>query len=105
MRHDLDAEHLNAGFWPGSDTAPPNFYAYLHPRPEGCATAAVSPDSAAWVEAMGEWILPYEGLRTQDDPRRALLDFLASVRRVAFTNAGWDERMHSYQLPSPPLRT
>jgi hypothetical protein len=43
MRYDLDAEHFNAGFWPGDDSAPnASFYAYLHPRPDGCETAKVS---------------------------------------------------------------
>ena len=48
MRYDLDAEHLNAGFWPGSDAAPQAiFYAHIHPRPAGCETAAVEPPARA----------------------------------------------------------
>ena len=31
MRYDLDAEHLNAGFWPGSDDAPAGHLLRLHP--------------------------------------------------------------------------
>ncbi len=61
MRYDLDAEHLNAGFWPGDDGAPQAiFYAYIHPRPDGCETAPIEPEKAGWVEAMGQWILPYD---------------------------------------------
>ena len=45
MRYDLDAEHMNAGFWPGDDNAPyPAFYAYLVPRPDGCETAPIGPE-------------------------------------------------------------
>jgi hypothetical protein len=99
LRHDLDAEHLNAGFWPGDGTAPANFYAYLHPRPPGCEAAPVAPDAAGWVEGMGEWVLPYEELRRQDQPGVVLLDFLSSVYRVAVTTAGWDEAAHTYERP------
>ena len=43
-RYDLDAEHLNAGFWPGDDASPrPIFYGYLVPQSPGCATAPIEP--------------------------------------------------------------
>jgi hypothetical protein len=105
MRYDLDAEHMNAGFWPGDDASPePAFYAYLHPRPDGCETAPVEPEHAGWVEAVGEWMLPYESVRTCDDPRQAILDFLGSVYRVAVTQGGWDADAHEYVRPMPPQR-
>ena len=47
MRHDLDAEHFNAGFWPGDDSSPsPGFYGYLVPQPPGCAAAPIEPEHA-----------------------------------------------------------
>jgi hypothetical protein len=105
MRYDLDAEHMNAGFWPGDDTSPvPGFYGYIVPQPEGCATAPIKPEHAGWVEAMGEWVMSYDAVRTCDDPRQAVLDFLASVHAVAVTQAGWDERAHEYVLPAPSAR-
>jgi Family of unknown function (DUF5996) len=60
MRYDLDAEHLNAGFWPGDDRAPgAAFYGYLLvPQPPGCETAPMEPPHAGWVEEMGMWLLP-----------------------------------------------
>ena len=70
MRYDLDAEHMNAGFWPGDDNSPiAGFYGYLVPRPAGCDTAPIEPEHAGWVEAMGEWMMPYEAVRTCDEPR------------------------------------
>jgi hypothetical protein len=106
MRYDLDAEHLNAGFWPGDDSAPHAiFYAYIHPRPDGCATAPIEPDKAGWVEAMGQWILPYDELRASADPRRALLDFLRSAYRAAVTIGGWNEEAYRYALPAPSRRS
>ena len=65
MRYDLDAEFMNAGFWPGDDNAPdPIFYAYIHPKPEGCELAPIDPHGAAWIEQMGEWVM-----RAGDGPR------------------------------------
>jgi hypothetical protein len=100
MRYDLDAEHMNAGFWPGDDAAPyPGFYAYIVPQPEGCATAPVSPQHAGWVEEMGEWTLPYDAVAASDDPRATILEFLTSVYGVAVTNAGWNADRFTYTAP------
>jgi hypothetical protein len=105
MLYDLDAEHLNAGFWPGDDTAPrPAFYAYLVPRPPGCETAPVGPPGAGWVEETGMWLLPYEVVRTSPDPRRALLGFLNRVYALAIELGGWDAKAHEYELPAPSRR-
>jgi hypothetical protein len=105
MRYDLDAELMNAGFWPGDDNAPtPGFYAYLHPRPDGCEIAPIEPAHAGWVESMGEWMMPYDAVRECDDPRRAILDFLDSVYRVAVTNGGWDADAHIYTRPPASTR-
>jgi Family of unknown function (DUF5996) len=105
MRFDLDAEQLNAGFWPGDDNAPEaRFWAYVVPRPDGCEVAPIRPAPAAWVEAISEWILPYERARASDDPRRAILDFLHSVYRVAVANGGWDAAAQHYESPPPAPR-
>ena len=102
MRYDLDAVHLNAGFWPGDDAAPtPGFYAYLVPRPDGCENAPIRPELAGWVETMGEWMMPYDAVRTCEDPRQAVLDFLASVYEVAVTQGGWDADAYGYLRPAP----
>ncbi len=102
-RFDLDAEHLNAGFWPGDDATPePRFWAYLVPRPPGCESAPIGPVSAAWVEAESEWILRYDEVRASPDPEQAVLDFLGSVYRVATTLGGWDAEAHRYV--GPPAR-
>jgi len=105
MRYDLDAEFMNAGFWPGDDSSPePIFYAYIHPAPPGCDLAPVNPKSAAWIEQMGEWVLPYEDVRNSGDPSAALDDFLESVYAVAGSNGGWDLSEYEYRPPAPPAR-
>jgi hypothetical protein len=105
MLYDLDAVHFNAGFWPGADDAPsPGFYAYLVPRPDGCEAAPIEPEHAGWVEAMGEWMMPYDAVRTCPDPHNAVLDFLRSVYHVAVTQGGWDADAHTYVKPAPSAR-
>jgi hypothetical protein len=105
MRYDLDAEHLNAGFWPGDERAPQAaFYAYLVPRPPGCETAPMEPARAGWAEETGMWLLPYEAVRTSPDPRRARLDFLNRVYTLAVDLGGWDARAHEYVPPAPAPR-
>jgi Family of unknown function (DUF5996) len=106
MRYDLDAQHMNAGFWPGDDANPEAaFYAYLAPRPPGCALAAIEPAHCNWVEAMGEWILPYDKVQTSEDPRREVLTFLESVYRFAVADGGWDAEAHRYTQPGPAKRS
>lgn len=100
MRYDLDAEHLNAGFWPGDDSSPdPVFYAYLVPQPPGCALAKMDPGGAAWIEQMGEWILPYEAVRNAPDPAAQVRAFLASAYRMAGELSGWDLESLTYEKP------
>lgn len=106
MRYDLDAEHLNAGFWPGDDNSPnPVIYGYLVPQPAGCDIVPIEPEHGDWVEAMGEWMLPYDKVWTCEDPKRAILDFLNSVYDVALTNGEWNAEAHRCALPDPPLRS
>ena len=105
MRYDLDAEHLNAGFWAGDDNAPdPGLYAYVVPRPPGCETAPIAPHFASWVEAMGEWMMPYEAVRTCPDPRRAILDFTEAAYGAAIKLGCWDAAAYEYIRPAASPR-
>jgi hypothetical protein len=86
-------ECISAGWWPGSVGAPveePAFYAYAYPEPPSCPEAAVRPKAASYLKAMGEWVLPYEAVRTAADPDEALLDFLQSTYEAAADLGGWD---------------
>ena len=79
-----DAEQAAAGFWPGDDkTTFPAFFAYTYPKPDGIEEAAL------WSTDLGEFLLPYDDVRTATDPRRALLDFLDSTYRAGAERAGW----------------
>jgi hypothetical protein len=86
-------ECISAGWWPGSVGSPiaePAFYAYAYPEPSGCATAPIAPEGATYNTTMHEWILPYEIVRTADDPRAMLLDFLESTYEAAASRGGWN---------------
>jgi hypothetical protein len=80
MRRSTDAEQYCAGWWPGDHRfAAPAFFAYVHPQPPGLERAPL------WDAALGEFVLPYDDVRTADDPRAALLRFLETT----YEAAGW----------------
>ncbi len=84
-------EVSSAGFWPGGgpiDYAA--FYSYAYPAPEGFAAAAVRPAQAFFSKEAGEFILPYDAVRTAPDPDAALMAFLHSTYEAAANAARWD---------------
>jgi hypothetical protein len=86
-------ECISAGWWPGSVGSPiaePAFYAYAYPEPAGCPTAPIAPEGATYNTTMHEWVLPYDTVRTADDPRAMLLDFLESTYEAAASRGGWN---------------
>jgi hypothetical protein len=84
-------EVSSAGFWPGNAASPhAAFYAYAYPLPPGYDQAAIEPAGARWLAAMGQWILPYEAVRTAADPDAALLRFLQTTHAAAARLGGWD---------------
>ncbi|SCK21336.1 hypothetical protein VAR608DRAFT_1620 [Variovorax sp. HW608] len=87
-------EVSSAGFWPGNDAYPnAAFFSYAYPAPPGFARAAVGPGAAFFSETLGEWLLPYDAVRTAADPDAALLDFLSGSYRAAADLAGWDRSL------------
>jgi hypothetical protein len=83
-------EESSVGFWPGSDSFPhPAFYSYAYPEPAGYRAYKVT--AAAHFDAtLGEFILPYEAVRTAADPDALLLDFLTTTYAAAADCGGWD---------------
>ena len=66
------------------------FYAYAYPEPPGYRDTAVTPAGARWDDDLSEFVLPYELVRTADDPDALLLAFLQSTYDAAATTARWD---------------
>jgi Family of unknown function (DUF5996) len=82
-------EVSSAGFWPGNDAFPQAaFYSYAYPEPAGFRDR---PLKAGYFEAkLGEFILPYDTLRSAADPDALLLDFLFSTYAAAAEAGHWD---------------
>ncbi|MFL5143219.1 MAG: DUF5996 family protein [Microvirga sp.] len=84
-------EVSSAGFWPGGygiDYAA--FFSYAYPQPAGFRDAAIRPAAAFYHEPLGEFVLPYDAVRTADDPEAALMAFLQSTYGAAADLANWD---------------
>jgi hypothetical protein len=91
MREAYSHEVISHGFWPGSGPIlEPSFYAYAVPEPEGLKQARVQPAAAYYHREMGEFILPYEAVRTSGDPDSAIRQFVESTYEHAATLARWD---------------
>ena len=84
-------EVSSLGFWPGGGPLPePVFYAYASPEPPGFKEARVEPEGAYYSQVMGEFVLPYEVVRTSASPDAALLSFAQSTYAAAADLAGWE---------------
>jgi hypothetical protein len=95
-------EVSSAGFWPGSGAIDyPAFYSYAYPEPAGFRTTPVRPDAAFFSEALGEFILPYDAVRTAAQPDQALLEFLQSTYEAAANAAKWDRDALECELGRP----
>jgi hypothetical protein len=91
MRDAYSHEVISHGFWPGSGPIlEPAFYAYAVPEPEGLKEAKVEPGAAFYHRDLGEFILPYEAVRTASSPERAIQQFVDTTYIAAATRAGWD---------------
>ena len=90
MREAYSHEVISHGFWPGGGPIQePAFYAYAAPVPAGLEVAAVDPP-AYYHRELGEYILPYNAMRTSADPDRMLRQFIDSTYEQAARLANWN---------------
>lgn len=83
-------EVSSIGFWPGGGPMTEAvFYAYAYPEPKGFREARVAPDAAYYSPDFGEFLLPYEAVRTAASPDDALLAFAESTYAAGADLAGW----------------
>jgi len=91
MREAYSHEVISHGFWPGGPPIlEPAFYAYAVPEPQGLKTAAVQPEAAFYHRELGEFVLPYEAVRTAASPEAAIAAFVQSTYAQAAELAGWN---------------
>jgi hypothetical protein len=113
MHEAYSHELIAAGFWLGNDESPqPEFYSYAMPAPAGIASATIHPETAHWSTTRGEFILPYEAVRTAADPSATLMAFLQSTYEVSADLGAWDRALleervacDCVRLPSPSRAT
>ena len=103
MRNAMDSQEVAVGWWPGDsrhDGAA--FYAYAHPAPEGFVGATLAPAGAHWDDALGEYILAWDEVRSSADPRALCLEFARSAFQHACLVCGWDTKLAASAAGEPP---
>jgi uncharacterized protein DUF5996 len=61
-----------------------------------------SPPAARWNEALGEYILDWDDVRSSDDPHGLALDFARSAFRHFSDVCGWDPASSANAEGTPP---
>ena len=99
-RYGGNVEQICAGWWPGDERYPePAFYAYAYPKPDGIERATIKPAGAAWNTTIGEFIMPYEFVRSSADPRGAITEFLRSTYDVGANALDWSSDLTQIDVP------
>jgi hypothetical protein len=83
-------EVSSCGYWPGPPGEEGVFYAYAYPDPPGYRDTGLTLAGARWDDDLGEFVLPYELVRTAPNPDTVLLEFLESTYAAAATTGHWD---------------
>lgn len=110
-REGYSHEVISHGFWPGvlapggdPRLAQPLFYCYSAPEPAGFPNAIISPSSAFYSDAIKNFVLPYDVVRTSHSPRETLLDFMSSTYDAAADLAKWDRAALERAFAEAPLK-
>ena len=98
MEEAYSHELSSAGFWAGPGLGEAAFYAYAYPAAEGFASSPVEPAQAYYHEGLGEFILPYEAVRSADSPDDTLLAFLHSTYEAAAKTGSWNRAVLDYPV-------
>ena len=95
-------EEAAYGYWPGGG-GEGSFYAYAYPEPAGYAKVPVRPDDAYFDRELGDFLLPYQSVRSAVDPDALLAGFLRSTYEAAANLGSWDRRAleKPTHLPAP----
>jgi hypothetical protein len=103
MRNAMDSQEVAVGWWPGDARYPrAAFYAYAYPVPPGFPDLSLAPAAARWDQALGEYILDWDDVRSEPDPHAAALEFARSAFRQACLACGWDMDLAATADSTPP---
>lgn len=82
-------EVSSCGYWPGP-SGEGVFYSYAYPEPPGYREMPAGAGHARFDVDLGEFVLPYETVRTASDPDELLLRFLQATYEAAAICGKWD---------------
>ena len=93
MQEAYSHEVCSCGFWPGNGGyGKPAFYVYAYPEPAGYGARSLSTAEAFYDRGVGQFILPYEAVRTSAEPDKLLLSFLQETYEAAADLGRWDRQ-------------
>ncbi|MDP9226901.1 MAG: DUF5996 family protein [Actinomycetota bacterium] len=102
MREAYSHEVSSCGYWPGG-SGEGLFYSYAYPEPAGFRDLAVAPSGVFYSDELGEFILPYDVVRTSIEPDRTLLEFCQTTYEAAATTGDWDRpALERQRTDGPP---
>jgi hypothetical protein len=102
MRNAMDEQEVAVGWWPGDPKHPDaGFYAYAHPAPEHYSQATLVAGSY-WDAAIGEFLLPWDEVRSAADPHALALEFARSAFRHSCQVCDWDPALAATADANPP---
>jgi hypothetical protein len=106
MEEAYSREECSVGWWPLSEAPGPGFYAYTYPEPDGFRSARIRPAGAFFDGRFGEFLVPYDAVRSLADPDAAVLDFFQTTYEAGADLGGWDRATLEPQVPPgrPPRR-
>ncbi|MEO9190468.1 MAG: DUF5996 family protein, partial [Acetobacteraceae bacterium] len=91
MQEAYSHEVSSCGFWPGNGGfGKAAFFSYAYPEPRGFAKAPTRPAATVYDEGLGQFILPYDAVRTAQSPDDDLMQYLRSTYEAAADLAHWD---------------
>jgi len=103
MRNAMDAQEVAVGWWPGDPRyGRAAFYAYAYPPATGFAGTSLDPPAARWDDALGEYVLDWDDVRTAEDPRATALAFGRAAVLHACAVCGWDPALAGSAEGRPP---
>jgi hypothetical protein len=103
MRNSGDAEQIAIGWWPGDQKhGEAAFFALAYPPRDGFSAAEIDPAAAHWDAELGEFVLDWEDIRSEADPRALALEFAHSVFQHACAICEWDPVLAGSAKGTPP---